>query len=64
MGAQNGMAIPAESQDQLVAVEKLLVDVGPEFLEDVAHTIVQQRTRPALKSVSRAAAFLARIVTS
>jgi len=27
-----------------VAVEKLLVDVGPKFLEDVAHTIVQQRT--------------------
>lgn len=45
-------------------MKKLLVDVGPKLQEDVADAIVQQRTRPALNSIGRAAAFLTRVVTS
>jgi len=50
--------------ERLVVAEKLLVDVGPKFLEDVADAVVQQRTRPSSKSFAHAAAFLARIITA
>lgn len=48
--------------ERLAPVEKLMVDVGPKFLEDVPDTIVQQLASPSCERFLRAAAFLARVV--
>jgi hypothetical protein len=46
-----------------VLLEKLLVDVGPKFLNDIADPIIDQLARPPFKSLAGGACF-ARVITT